>query len=199
MADGLSSETWDRLVRSAPLWGDPRFGHPTKLHDSTCNFEEGNCTCRTPVDQLAVGTLVVVLKTEGEASLISIVGCLPVWVESLAVEHTKIPIGESTLPGSVPADYLEWLGTGCGRPSKRVRTAPKGGGLVLVRADKKEPAEPWRWVGHVHQQNELCLLLVDPMTPLDRIFGRDHGEGSSHSSWRKGTSEPVESQSCRVK
>ena|GEM_PF-4400599 len=163
------TETFHRLIRSAPLWATADLTHPTKHHDSTCQIEDGDCTCRTPVDQLVVGTRVVVLENRGEASLVSTAGCLPVWVESAVLESTREAVGGGVGSGSVPDDYLEWLGTGGQAPKHRVRAPPRGGGLVLVRAEKSESVA-WRWVGHVHQRDDLCLLLVDPTVPLDQIL-----------------------------
>lgn len=162
-------ETFHRLVRSAPLWASADLTHPTKHHDSTCQIEDGDCTCRTPVDQLVVGTRVVLLEERRGASLVSTAGSLPVWVESAALEATQEPVGGTYGSGSVPDDYLEWLGTGGQAPTRRVRAPPRGGGLVLVRSEKAEGVA-WRWVGHVHEGSELCLLLVDPTVPLDQML-----------------------------
>ncbi len=172
-AHGFSiNEYWCKLSRSCLLWFDADLSRPFRLHDATCTVENGRCSCRTVVDQLAAHTLVVRLKQQGEASLVSISGAMPVWVESAAVEQTKISIGESPRASSVPTDYLEWMAlldepvTG---KKRRIRAEPAGGALVFVRADELR-LEPWRWIGHVHQDGQRALLLVDPMVPLDQVL-----------------------------
>lgn len=166
-----SPECWSRLVRSCLLWTDGSLSRPTRLHDSTCRIEEGDCSCRTAEDQLVVGTLVVTLKREGLATLVSVAGHLPVWVESDAVEVTKISIGEPPSASAVPADYLEWMASLDDEKvgaRKRVRASPYGGGLVFVRSDTSR--EPWRWLGHVHHEGRRAALLVDPTIPLDQML-----------------------------
>ena len=162
-------ETWHRLVRSAPLWTNQQLSNPTKFHDSSCHIETGDCSCRTPLDQLSSGMLVVLLEEKGDASLVSIAGHLPVWIESAALEKTRLKISESPVGGSTPSDYLDWIGNGSPVPAGRVRSAPRGGHLVLIRAEK-ELREAWRWIGHVHQNGKLAVLLVDPTVPLDQLL-----------------------------
>lgn len=172
------ADCFSRLGRSAVLWADDGLRRPTRLHDSTCRIEDGECTCRSPMDQLSVGSLVVVLEVRGEASMVSVAGYLPVWVESASLEPTTIPLSESTGAGAIPEDYLAWVTAGSEAPKGRVRRAPTGGGLVAIRADlallKAEKTEtevkPWRWLGRVHQDGQSCALLVDPTVPLDQVL-----------------------------
>lgn len=170
--DDLShTEYWYRLTRSCLLWADPSLSRPSRLHDATCPVETGRCNCKTIEDQLSSGSLVVRLQEKGAGSLVSIAGFLPVWVETAAVEKTKISIGESPRASSVPTDYLEWMARLDEEPAKkkRVRAPPGGGSLVFVRSDGSR-REPWRWLGHVYQDGEKAVLLVDPMVPLDQVL-----------------------------
>lgn len=170
--DDLSrTEYWYRLTRSCLLWADSSLSRPSRLHDATCPVETGRCNCKTVEDQLSSGSLVVRLQEAGAGSLVSIAGFLPVWVETAAVEKTKISIGESPRASSVPTDYLEWMARLDEEPAKkrRVRASPGGGSLVFVRSDGSR-REPWRWLGHVYQDGEKAALLVDPMVPLDQVL-----------------------------
>lgn len=160
---------WSKLVRSCLLWADDGLSRPTRLHDSTCAVEDGECSCRTPEDQLVAGSLVVQIEERGLASLVSVAGHLPVWIESDAVERTQISLGETPSASSVPADYLEWVASADQPgPKKRVRASPRGGALVFVRAD--ESREPWRWLGHVHHEGKRAALLVDPVVPVSDVL-----------------------------
>lgn len=166
-----SEETWWRLTRSALLWGSPDLTKPTRLHESICKIgETGACSCKTPIGQLRVGTLVVVLSVEGDCSLVSVAGHLPVWVESCLLEKSTIPLDEPMSTSSVPPDYLKWIEQGGPIPRPRSRLSPRGGGLVLIRSEK-ELREPWRWIGRVFdEKGKPALLLVDPTIPLPDVM-----------------------------
>lgn len=166
-----TEETWWRLTRSALLWGSADLKNPTRLHESICKIEETKtCSCKTPIGQLPAGTLVVVLSVEGECSLVSVAGYLPVWVESCILEESAIPLDEPMSTSSVPPDYLKWIEQGGPVPRARSRLSPRGGGLVLVRAEKNL-REPWRWIGRVFDKNGgPALLLVDPTIPLPDVM-----------------------------
>jgi hypothetical protein len=167
-------DQFHHLARSAMTWADQALTEPVLLHDRDCRKIAGigpRCTCRTALDRLAAGTVVTVLREQDQAALVRADGCAAVWVERSAIEPCKNP-GSDQVSEAVPQDYREWLEQeASGEGFEASRKKPTGGSLVFVRGEAD--GVPWRYVGHVHQDGQLCALLVDGSIPIHLVFDQD--------------------------